>query len=226
MNSIASNLNTVKQRVDAVAKLENANTNSIKILAVSKTHNVDKIIEAFQAGQRCFGENQVQEAIEKIKYLKKYNIEWHFIGKIQSNKIRKLAPYFSWIHSIESEKVAKKLNDCRLPEFPILNVCIQVNIDNDPNKAGITPNNIAPLASAIKKLPRLKLRGLMTIPKKHDTLEEDRDSYRRLKSLFTALNEQGFELDTLSMGMSKDLEVAIPEGATILRIGKDIFATD
>jgi PLP dependent protein len=226
MNSIASNLNMVKQRVDAAAKPENANTSIIKILAVSKTYNVDKIIEAFKAGQRCFGENQVQEAIAKIKYLKRYNIEWHFIGKIQSNKIRKLAPYFSWIHSVESEKVALKLNVCRLPEFPTLNVCIQVNIDNDPNKAGVAPNDVAPLASAIKKLPRLKLRGLMTIPKKHDTLEEDRDSYHRLKTLFTQLNEQGFELDTLSMGMSKDLEVAIPEGATILRIGKDIFATD
>ena len=223
MNSIAFRLNLVKQRVTNALKTANRAQDKIDIVAASKARTTEEIKEAFHAGQRHFAENQLQEALPKIEVLSGYNIEWHFIGRIQNNKTRKIAQYFSWVHTISNEKVAQRLNDHHVQDTPPLNVCIQVNIDNDPNKAGVTPNECYALATFIEQLPKLNLRGLMTVPAKHAKLEDDGKSFRKLRALYDDLNERGLTLDTLSMGMSNDFEAAIAEGATLIRVGTNIF---
>jgi pyridoxal phosphate enzyme (YggS family) len=195
---------------------------SVCLLAVSKTHSVAEIREALAAGQTAFGESYVQEALEKMTALTDAPIEWHFIGPIQSNKTAQIAAHFHWVHSIDRVKIAQRLNDQR-GDLPPLNVCIQVNTSGETSKAGIPESELVPLAKAISQLPRLRLRGLMTIPAPESDPDKQRLPFRQLKTCLDRLNQLGMALDTLSMGMSDDMQVAIAEGATIVRIGTAVF---
>lgn len=200
---------------------------TVLLLAVSKTFGPDTVIEAAQAGQRAFGENYLQEALEKIVAVQAMQpdllLEWHFIGPIQSNKTRPIAEHFDWVHSVDREKIAQRLSEQRPAHLPPLNVCLQVNISGEESKSGAAPEQVPELARKIAGLPRLKLRGLMAIPEPAAEAEKQRAPLRQLRQLFDALRAQGLALDTLSMGMSADLEAAIAEGATIVRIGTAIF---
>ncbi len=220
--SISKRIKNIKQTINTALIAAARKPNSVKLLCVSKYASLEKIREAIAAGERCFAENYLQGALEKIDALQAENLEWHFIGRIQRNKTRKIAENFAWVHSIDNVPVAQRLNAHREACKP-LNVCIQVNIDLDPSKSGVMPQEVKKIATIIDQLPHLNLRGLMTVLQKHDKLEDDRQSYHRLKKLFLALQESGFKLDTLSMGMSNDFAVAIAEGATMVRIGSAIF---
>lgn len=195
---------------------------SVRLLAVSKTRSVAEIREALAAGQTAFGESYVQEALEKMTALADTPIEWHFIGPIQSNKTAQIAAHFHWVHSLDRLKIAQRLNDQR-GDLPPLNVCIQVNTSGEASKAGIPESQLAPLAEAIRQLPRLRLRGLMTIPAPESDPDKQRVPFRQLKTCLDRLNQLGMALDTLSMGMSDDMQAAIAEGATIVRIGTAVF---
>jgi len=225
MNSalIQKNLLLVQQRIDAAAEDAARERSEIRLLAVSKTRSAEDIIAAYQAGQTAFGENYVAEAIEKIEALADYPLEWHYIGAIQSNKTRLIATHFSWVHTLASLKHAKRLNQQRPAELPPLNICIQVNISHEQSKGGVTEDKILPLACEIAKLGRLKLRGLMALPAPTEDVEKQRLNFSILRKLMEKLQSEGIELDTLSMGMSADMEAAIAEGATIVRIGTAIF---
>jgi pyridoxal phosphate enzyme (YggS family) len=212
MNNIISNLNAIQPKLGGA-----------KLLIVTKRRDLDAIKTLVDAKQSVFGENYLQEALPKILALVNENIEWHFIGTIQPNKTRKIAEHFSWVESIDNAHVAQRLNDQRPKNLPTLQVCIQVNIDHDQNKGGVIIDQLFELATIIEKLPRLQLRGLMTIPKKHVTLAERAQSYQQMKEVFEQLKNKGFMLDTLSMGMSDDFELAIHAGATEVRIGQSIF---
>lgn len=196
--------------------------NSVKLLAVSKTRPIEDIETAHAAGQKHFGESYVQEAIEKIA-LSKSDLHWHFIGPIQKNKTRLIAENFQWVHSIDRLIIAKRLNDQRPKALDPLQICIQVNIDNETSKAGVTLDEVEHLATELSKLEHVKLRGLMAIPQASNDLNEQRNSFANLRKKLEQLIQLGFELDTLSMGMSNDLEAAIAEGATIVRVGTAIF---
>ena len=178
---------------------------------------------AHAAGQREFGENYVQEGLEKIAAVVPFPLIWHFIGPIQSNKTRSIAENFDWVHSVAREKIAQRLAQARPDDRSPLNICLQVNISGEASKSGIPPAEVRSLAEAVRTLPRLRLRGLMAVPEPSDDIEQQRWSFRRLRALLEQLNMAGFELDTLSMGMSQDLEAAIMEGATIVRVGTAIF---
>lgn len=193
------------------------------LLAVSKGQPVESIRAAFDCGQRRFGESYLQEALAKIAALAEYGLEWHFIGPIQANKTKNLAAYFDWVHSIDRIKIAERLNAQRAPEMTPLNVCLQVNISGETTKAGIDPQRLRELAEAVASLPRLRLRGLMAIPAPCRDFERQRLPYRRLRAALETLNREGFALDTLSMGMSDDMEAAIAEGATLVRLGTAVF---
>jgi pyridoxal phosphate enzyme (YggS family) len=197
---------------------------SVRLLAVSKTRSVAEIREAVAAGQTAFGESYVQEALEKMAALRDTTVEWHFIGPIQSNKTAQIAAHFDWVHSVDRLKIAQRLNDQR-GDLPPLNVCIQVNTSGESSKAGIAESELVPLAEAIRQLPQLRLRGLMTIPAPEPDLVKQRLPFRQLKHYLDQLNGLGMELDTLSMGMSDDMEAAITEGATIVRIGTAVFGS-
>jgi pyridoxal phosphate enzyme (YggS family) len=222
MSSISHNLQAVKNRIVIAAKAAGRPVSEIALLAVSKTFSADAVIEAADAGQRNFGENYLQEALEKIDAVRTRRpdlmLEWHFIGPIQSNKTRSIAEHFDWVHSVDREKIAQRLSEQRPPHLPPLNICLQVNISGEASKSGIAPDQAAALARSIAALPRLRLRGLMAIPAPADNMEQQRQPLRALRELAQAL-----QLDTLSMGMSDDLEVAVAEGANILRIGTAIF---
>jgi len=226
MSDIAQQLNKVQQRIKDSASKAGRNTDKITLLAVSKTRPIDDLIVALEAGQHAFGENYLQEAVEKITAMKQKRpgakVEWHFIGPIQSNKTSTIAEHFDWVHSVDRLKIAQRLNDQRSSDVP-LNICIQINISNEVSKSGVSIEELADLAKAIQNLPKLRLRGLMAIPASSDSFEQQCLPLRLLKQQFDSLNQQGFKLDTLSMGMSGDLEAAIQEGATIVRIGTDIF---
>lgn len=196
---------------------------SVKLLAVSKKQGVDKIRAAFEAGQSTFAENYVQEALEKQKQLGDLAIEWHFIGNIQSNKAKLIARHFDWVQSINSISIATLLSKHRPSSLPPLNICIEVNIDHEPSKSGINPAEVKPLVSAIMQLPQLKLRGLMVIPKQTISPENQRTAFQTATTLYETLIQEGFTLDTLSMGMSGDLVSAIQAGSTMVRIGTAIF---
>lgn len=196
---------------------------SVKLLAVSKNHPVSAIREAVLAGQHAFAENYLQEALEKIHALQDLNLEWHFIGHIQSNKTRKIAENFSWVQSVCDEKIAKRLNDHRPNHLPPLNICIEVNIDNEVNKSGVSLEKLSELALRLQNLPRLKLRGLMSIPKIEIDMKIQRAAFAKLRKELENLQRIGLPVDTLSMGMSDDFIAAIAEGATIVRIGTAIF---
>jgi pyridoxal phosphate enzyme (YggS family) len=195
----------------------------VQLVAVSKTFSADAIRAALGHGQSRFGESYVQEALSKIAALADAEIEWHFIGPIQSNKTREIAAHFDWVHGVDRLKIAQRLNDQRPAQLAALNVCIQVNISGEATKSGVAPDQVESLARAVLALPRLKLRGLMAIPAPRDAFEEQRAACAALRAVFERLRARGIELDTLSMGMSDDLEAAIAEGATLVRVGTAIF---
>jgi hypothetical protein len=220
---IQENFRHVQQRIDTAARRFSRNMSEIQLLAASKTRTAQEIIAAYQAGQSAFGENYVAEAIEKIETLSDYPLEWHYIGAIQSNKTRLIATHFTWVHTLASLKHAKRLNEQRPAELPPLNICIQVNISHEQSKGGVIENDVLPLAREIVQLRKLKLRGLMTLPAPSGDFEKQRKNFSILRKLKEKLQSEGIELDTLSMGMSADMEAAIAEGATIVRIGTAIF---
>jgi pyridoxal phosphate enzyme (YggS family) len=225
MSFIAHNLAAVHARIAEAAAAARRDPASIKLLAVSKTFPADDVRAAFDAGQRAFGENYVQEAIAKIEALAdlRQQIEWHFIGPLQSNKTRPVAEHVDWVHSIDRLKIAQRLSEQRPANLAPLNVCLQVNVSGEASKSGVAPTDAPALAREIAALPRLTLRGLMSIPEPTDEVETQRAAHRTLRQLFDSLRRDGLTLDTLSMGMSADLEAAVLEGATIVRIGTAVF---
>ena len=225
MTDISQNIVQIEQRIVAAAEAANRDPVEIKLLAISKTYPTESIISAIAAGQTAFGENYLQSALPKILDLEKDypDLEWHFIGAIQSNKTNDIAGHFSWVHTLERLKIAQRLNNQRPETLPPMQVCIQVNISGEESKAGIPSEQVLALAEGIAKLPKLKLRGLMAIPAASTDPVEQRHAFAALRELYELLNQKGFNLDTLSMGMSGDLESAIAEGSTIVRVGTAIF---
>jgi len=225
MATIAVNLQAVHARIARAARASGRSPGDVVLMAVCKTFPAEHIAQAHAAGQRVFGENYVQEAVEKITQLARLPLEWewHFIGPIQSNKTVLIAKHFQWVHGIEREKIAQRLNAARPAELPPLNVCIQVNVSGEASKSGVSPGDEEALAAAIARLPRLKLRGLMAIPEPSGDAALQRRRFALLRELKDRLVARGHALDTLSMGMSDDLEAAIAEGATIVRVGTAIF---
>ena len=196
---------------------------SVGLVAVSKTQPAERIRALAECGQRDFGENYVQEAATKLDQLEDLALTWHYIGQLQSNKTRAVAERFAWVHTLDRERIAVRLNEQRPHYAPPLNICIQVRLEDEPGKGGVAPEETAALARHVGELPRLRLRGLMCIPPPREAFEEQHALFARLAGLQRSLNEQGFSLDTLSMGMSADLEAAIAAGATLVRIGTAIF---
>lgn len=223
MTNITQHLNALQKQIAEFETAYHRTTGSVHLLAASKSQSVEAIREAYFAGQRDFGENYLQEALVKIEACNDLNITWHFIGPIQSNKTRKIAENFNWVHSVDSVKIAKRLNDQRPPELPPLNICIEVNISHETTKSGVVMNEVRQLTEYCLTLPRLKLRGLMTIPAEYPTFAEQRQAFHQLAQLQRDLITHGIPLDTLSMGMSQDFEAAIAEGATFVRIGTALF---
>jgi len=195
----------------------------VQLLAVSKAQTTQAIREAYLAGQTMFGENYLQEALDKQIQLSDLAIEWHFIGPIQSNKTQLIAQNFAWVHSVDRLKIAQRLNDARPANLAPLQVCIQVNTSNEESKSGVAQNELETLAAAILKMPRLKLRGLMSIPEPSKDYNKQRSQFKQVRECYDALKAQGFALDTLSIGMSDDYQAAIEEGSTIVRIGSALF---
>ncbi|MDH5183464.1 MAG: YggS family pyridoxal phosphate-dependent enzyme [Gammaproteobacteria bacterium] len=223
--SIKQSLTQVQQRIDDAKRRYGRESDHVTLLAVSKTRSAEELQQAVQAGQHCFGENYLQEALDKIEALQQHALEWHFIGPIQSNKTRAIAESFQWVHSVDRLKIAQRLSEQRPPHLPPLNICLQVNVDNETSKSGCSLEALPELVAQVVTLPNLHLRGLMAIPQAQTEFEQQRHSFRRLRVVMRELQQQGYQLDTLSMGMSGDLEAAIAEGATIVRIGTDIFGS-
>lgn len=226
---IANNIAKVRARIQQAAQGNARDVNGIRLLVVSKTRSVDDIKEALEAGIRDFGENYAQEGESKIKALADPTLVWHFIGPLQSNKTEIIARHFAWLHSLDRLKIAQRLNQQRQPQQAPLNICIQINIDDEAAKAGIAPDELPALAAQLVKLPHLALRGLMAIPAPLEAAPGDPDrlkyAFRRMRTLFSDLQQQfpQLNIDTLSMGMSADMELAIAEGSTLVRVGSDIF---
>ena len=225
MASIAAKLQQVSTRMAAACVAAQRPVQSVTLLAVSKTFPIDAVREAHAAGQRAFGENHVQEALVKIAALADLRpaIEWHLIGPLQSNKTREVAAAFDWVHSVDRLKLAERLSAQRPPGLPPLQVCLQVNTSGEASKSGVAPADTLALARAVVALPNLRLRGLLAIPAPAMGFDAQRPAHRALRELLETLRAQGLALDTLSMGMSADLEAAVAEGATIVRIGTAIF---
>jgi pyridoxal phosphate enzyme (YggS family) len=223
MTTIPANLQAVNARIAAACAAAGRDPATVGLLAVSKTWPAACMREAFASGQRAFGESYVQEAVTKQAALADLDLEWHFIGPLQSNKTRLVAEYFTWAHSVERLKIAERLSDQRPPHLPPLNVCVQVNVSGEASKSGCTPTEVPELCHAVAALPRLRLRGLMAIPELTEESALARRRFAQVRELRDALVAEGLELDTLSMGMSHDLEAAILEGATIVRVGTAIF---
>jgi len=221
--SIAENLAQVHAQIQAACQAAGRPESSVRLLAVSKTWGADAVRAAHAAGQTAFGENYIQEALDKITALHDLPLEWHCIGPIQSNKTRLVAEHFDWVHSIDRLKIAQRLSEQRPAHLPPLQVCIQVNVDGGATKSGVTPQDLPDLAQAVAALPRLQLRGLMTIPEPAESPAAARAVHRQARQLLEALQAQGLALDTLSMGMSADMEAAILEGSTLVRVGTAIF---
>jgi len=222
MTIISDSLQAIHANILAACAAANRK-DKVQLLAVSKAQSAEKLREAYVAGQTAFGENYVQEAISKQALLDDCNIEWHFIGPIQSNKTTIIAEHFDWVHSVDRVKIAERLASARPANLPPLNVCIQLNSSEESSKSGVDIASASMLAEAINKLPTLKLRGLMAIPAPTKDLAKQRAQFKIIKDAFVKLQQQGFKLDTLSIGMSDDYAVAIEEGATIVRIGSAIF---
>ncbi len=223
MSSIAKNLDATAARIRAAADAAGRSEEHVCLVAVSKTRPAVDLRQAFEAGQRHFGENYLQEALDKIDALADLPICWHFIGPIQSNKTRPIAEHFDWVHSVDRLKVARRLSEQRPAERPALNICLQVNISGEASKSGVLPAELPALARAVSQLPNLRLRGLMAIPAPMDSAAEQRQVFARMRQLLDALQRELPDLDSLSMGMSDDLDAAIAEGATLVRIGTAIF---
>ncbi|WP_180699051.1 YggS family pyridoxal phosphate-dependent enzyme [Pseudomonas crudilactis] len=220
MSTIADNIQLVSSRIQAAIQAATRPENSVQLLAVSKTKPAEALREAYAAGLRDFGENYLQEALSKQLELADLPLIWHFIGPIQSNKTRAIAEHFDWVHSVDRLKIAQRLSEQRPAELPPLNICIQVNVSGEASKSGCTPDDLPALAAAISALPRLKLRGLMAIPEPTDDRAEQDAAFAAVQKLQASLD---LPLDTLSMGMSHDLESAIAQGATWVRIGTALF---
>ena len=225
MGSIGSNLQEVKRRIAAACGGAARPANSVTLLAVSKTFGAEAVRQALAAGQQAFGENYVQEALGKIDELAalRPQLEWHLIGPLQSNKTRAVAEAFDWVQSVDRLKIAQRLSEQRPADLPPLQVCLQVNISGEASKSGLLPDQVLAVAQAVSALPRLRLRGLMAIPEPAADGAAQRAPHRALRELLASLNGGGLNLDTLSMGMSADLEAAVAEGATLLRVGTAIF---
>lgn len=223
MASIPEKVQQVRHRIAAACDGAGRDVQSITLLAVSKTFGADAVRDAFGAGQRAFGENYVQEAIDKMARLADLPIEWHLIGPLQSNKARVVAERFDWVHTLDRLKIAERLSAARPASLPPLQVCVQVNVSGEASKHGVAPHEAAALARAVAALPRLRLRGLMAIPEVQGDFAAQRVPFRRLRELLEALRAELPQLDALSMGMSADLEAALAEGATIVRVGSAIF---
>lgn len=223
MNSIEKNFLDLKNQIAASEKKFQRAPGSVALLAVTKKQPIEKIAEAIAAGQKLFGENYLQEALEKITHFADHNLEWHFIGPIQSNKTKKIAENFQWVQSVADKRIAQRLNDQRPSHLPALNICLEVNISAEKSKAGVQIEDTLELAEYCLTLPKLKLRGLMAIPEPHSEFEKQRAEFHKLKVLFEKIREQGILIDTLSMGMSGDWEAAISEGSNLIRIGTALF---
>jgi pyridoxal phosphate enzyme (YggS family) len=220
---ICDQLKSIRRQISKAEHTYHRAPDSVRLLAVSKTKPVSAIEEAYACGQRAFGENYAQELLDKAEDLKHLDIEWHYIGPLQSNKTRIIAEHADWMHSIDREKIARRISDQRPASLPPLNICLQVNISGEESKSGVSPKDLPELARSVSNLPGISLRGIMTLPAPCSDFDEQRAAFARVKSLFDQLNEQGLEMDTLSMGMTGDLEAAIAEGSTIVRIGTAIF---
>lgn len=225
MPNIPHNLRTIGAEIAECCKAVNRAFSHVQLLAVSKRHSTDAIQHAYDAGQRTFGENYVQELVEKAVELKSLEIEWHFIGALQSNKTKDIASVASWVHTVDRLKIARRLSEQRPEMLAPLNVCLQVNVNNEASKSGVSLDELEALAEAVSELPNLKLRGLMAIPEATRDVVKQRANFALLAQAKDSLNSKGYELDTLSMGMSGDMSAAIAEGATIVRIGTAIFGS-
>ncbi len=225
MATIQNNLQAVNARIDAACAASGRERDSVRLVAVSKTWPASAVREAVAAGQFDFGENYLQEALDKVAALSSQPkaLTWHFIGPLQSNKTRPVAENFSWVHSVDRQKIAERLNAQRPEGAPPLNVCIQVNISGEASKSGVQPDALASLAREVARMPRLRLRGLMSVPEPTNDEALSRRRFASLRGLLDALKRDGLDLDTLSMGMTGDLEAAIAEGATMVRVGTAIF---
>lgn len=223
MTAILSNLQATREAIIQATRNAHREVNTVRLLAVSKTFSAQAIREAYQAGQYAFGENYVQEALDKMALLQDLPLQWHFIGPIQSNKTRLIAENFAWVHGVDRLKIAQRLSEQRPAHLPSLNICLQVNVSAEASKSGVAPEAVAALAHAVAALPRLCLRGLMAIPAPVGAGEIQAAPFAQMRQLLHALNQQGMAMDTLSMGMSHDFSVAIQEGATMVRVGTAIF---
>jgi hypothetical protein len=223
MTTIASNLQAVRARITAACLACGRDPGEVSLLAVSKTWPAACVAEAAAAGQRAFGENYVQEGAAKAQALAALGLEWHFIGPLQSNKTRPVAAHFQWVHSVDRLKIAQRLAEQRDAHLPPLNVCLQVNVSGEASKSGVAPAEAPSLARAVAALPRLTLRGLMAIPEPSEDRVLLARRFASLRELCDQLRAEGLELDTLSMGMSDDLEIAVAEGSTLVRVGTAIF---
>ena len=223
MPNICENLQIIGDAIRNAEEKYGRKPNSVKLLAVSKYHPVTALETANDCKQLIFGENYVQELQSKVEALQNRNIKWHFIGPIQSNKTKNIANLADWVHSVDRLKIARRLSEQKTLDKPPINICLQVNISGENSKSGVTEADLLPLAEQIKTLSGIKLRGLMAIPAPESDIKKQRITFGKVRELQERLNQQGFELDTLSMGMSGDMEAAIAEGATIVRIGTAIF---
>lgn len=227
MTTIQNNLQDVQARIAAACTQAGRPAHSVRLLAVSKTFGPEALAQAWAAGQQAFGENYIQEGVDKIQALRALHpqarLEWHCIGPVQSNKTRPLAVYFDWVQSVDRLKIAQRLSEQRPETLAPLQLCLQVNVDGGANKSGAAPGELPALAEAVVALPRVRLRGLMCIPEQAKGFAAQRALFARAKDLFDDLNARGFDLDTLSMGMSEDLEAAVAAGSTLVRVGRAVF---
>ena len=228
MSLIPQNLQAIATTIVAAAQESGRAPETVQLLAVSKTFGAEAVLEAVAAGQRAFGENYLQEGVDKIAAVRAAGapaLEWHFIGPIQSNKTRPIAEHFDWVHTVEREKIAQRLSEQRPAGLEPLQICLQVNISGEASKSGVAPQELPALAHKVAALPNLTLRGLMAIPEPVEDYAQQRAAFAALRALYEQLRAEGLALDTLSMGMSADLRAAIVEGATIVRVGSAIFGS-
>ncbi len=223
MTTIQTHIQAVRERMAAACRAAGREIGDVTLLAVSKTFGAEAVAEAFGAGQTEFGENYIQEAVQKITQLRHLPLQWHCIGPIQSNKTRLVAEHFDWVHTVDRLKTAQRLSQQRPAGLPPLQVCIQVNVDGGPTKSGVLPHEALALAQQVATLPRLRLRGVMSIPELAPDFIAACALFARARSVFDVLNAEGLALDTLSMGMSADMEAAIHAGSTLVRVGSAIF---
>lgn len=223
MSSIAKNIDYVRQQINFALNQSKRKNDSVCLLAVSKTRKADDLRLAYQQGQSDFGENYLQESLKKIHQLSDLNICWHFIGTLQSNKTSTISKYFDWVHTVDRFKLARRLSEQRPADAPPINICIQVNISQEINKSGCAPTELFQLIDRIMPLPKIRVRGLMAIPKATDNLKEQQEAFAKMQLLYFELQKKYPQLDTLSMGMSGDMQVAIAYGSTMVRIGTAIF---